>query len=83
MRLFPSSQIKPTSNENANDIFAINDGQYEKRWYLYEETVIHGPILPSMLMVIVINAADDDFDIHSSDELPLFADKGDSGILAA
>ena len=60
-----------------------NDGQYEKRWYLYEETVIHGPILPSMLMVIVINAADDDFDIHSSDELPLFADKGDSGILAA
>ena len=34
-------------------------------------------------MVIVINAADDDFDIHSSDELTLFADKGDSGILAA
>ena len=33
-------------------------------------------------MVIVINAAEDDFDIHSSDELPLFADKGDSGILA-
>ena len=60
-----------------------NDGQYEKRWSLYEETVIHGPILPSMLMVIVINAADDDFDIHSSDELTLFADKGDSGILAA
>ena len=36
-------------------------------------------ILPSILMVIVINA----FDIYSSDELPLFADKGDSGILAA
>ena len=36
-----------------------------------------------ILMVIVINAADDDFDIHSSDELTLFADKGDSGILAA